>query len=84
MPCRQADARGYVDQIDKFQAWVLIAAEYLRITYLLIRYRRDVGDTLINAFYVLRDDMLGYYVSDIVERLSAHIGGQEWEVRHSA
>ncbi|KAI0247835.1 ARM repeat-containing protein [Lactifluus subvellereus] len=32
-------------------------------------YRRDVGDTLINAYYVLRDDMLAYYLSDLTERL---------------
>ncbi|TRM56832.1 hypothetical protein BD626DRAFT_517577 [Schizophyllum amplum] len=30
-------------------------------------YRRDVGDTLINAYYVLRDEMLAYYVNDQVE-----------------
>jgi hypothetical protein len=33
-------------------------------------YRRDVGDALINAYYVIRDDMLAFYINDIVERLS--------------
>ncbi|KAH9966317.1 ARM repeat-containing protein [Lactifluus volemus] len=32
-------------------------------------YRRDVGDTLINAYYVLRDNMLAYYLNDLTERL---------------
>ena len=41
-------------------------------------YRRDVGDTLINAYYVLRDDMLAYYVDDALDRLSRPV--VEWEV----
>ncbi|TRM55474.1 armadillo-type protein [Schizophyllum amplum] len=40
-------------------------------------YRRDVGDTLINAYYVLRDEMLAYYVNDVLERLSRPV--VEWE-----
>ena len=44
----------------------------------LNRYRRDVGDTLINAYYVLRDDMLAYYVDDALDRLSRP--AVEWEV----
>ncbi|KAI9431177.1 ARM repeat-containing protein [Lactarius indigo] len=42
-------------------------------------YRRDVGDTLINAYYVLRDDMLAYYLGDLTERLPKRdeVGG--WE-----
>ncbi|KAI5888073.1 uncharacterized protein SCHCODRAFT_02705351 [Schizophyllum commune H4-8] len=40
-------------------------------------YRRDVGDTLINAYYVLRDDMLGYYVDDALDRLLRPV--VEWE-----
>ncbi|KAL1742231.1 armadillo-type protein [Schizophyllum fasciatum] len=40
-------------------------------------YRRDVGDTLINAYYVLRDDMLAYYVDDALQRLAAPV--IEWE-----
>ncbi|KAI0290272.1 armadillo-type protein [Multifurca ochricompacta] len=42
-------------------------------------YRRDVGDTLINAYYVLRDAMLAYYLEDFTEKLSKRneIGG--WE-----
>ncbi|THG94418.1 hypothetical protein EW026_g7050 [Hermanssonia centrifuga] len=35
-------------------------------------YRRDVGDTLVNAYYILRDDMLAYYVSELIERISSH------------
>jgi hypothetical protein len=31
-------------------------------------------------YYVLRDDMLGYYMNDIVERLSTRQDGQGWEV----
>lgn len=38
-------------------------------------YRRDVGDTLINAYYVLRDDMLRFYVNDISDRLATN---QDW------
>ena len=41
-------------------------------------YRRDVGDTLINAYYVLRDDMLAYYVDDALDRLSRPV--VQWEV----
>ncbi|KAF9471249.1 ARM repeat-containing protein [Pholiota conissans] len=42
-------------------------------------YRRDVGDTLINAYYVLRNDMLAYFVNDIVERLAARKEGDGWQ-----
>ncbi|KDR78193.1 hypothetical protein GALMADRAFT_65460 [Galerina marginata CBS 339.88] len=42
-------------------------------------YRRDVGDTLINAYYVLRDDMLGYYVNDIAERLAVRQEADGWQ-----
>lgn len=61
------------------------------------RYRRDVGDTLINAYvliqrlnvcfkvivfryYVLRDDMLAYYLSDLTALLQNKKGGEGWEV----
>jgi hypothetical protein len=61
------------------------------------RYRRDVGDTLINAYvliqrldvcfkvikfryYVLRDDMLGYYLSDLTTLLQNKKEGEGWEV----
>ncbi|KAI0056845.1 hypothetical protein BV25DRAFT_1995352 [Artomyces pyxidatus] len=40
-------------------------------------YRRDVGDTLINAYYVLRDDMLAFYLNNITELMSTRRGG--WE-----
>ncbi|TFK73053.1 ARM repeat-containing protein [Pluteus cervinus] len=42
-------------------------------------YRRDVGDTLINAYYVLRDDMLVYYVNDVAERLATRTEDQPWQ-----
>ncbi|KAL4071677.1 armadillo-type protein [Scleroderma yunnanense] len=43
-------------------------------------YRRDVGDTLINAYYILRNDMLSYYLSDIQECLLQRHDAQEgWE-----
>ncbi|KAJ3573233.1 hypothetical protein NP233_g2568 [Leucocoprinus birnbaumii] len=42
-------------------------------------YRRDVGDTLINAYYVLREDMLGYYVNDLVQRLNAKGPDDGWQ-----
>ena len=62
-----------------------------------VRYRRDVGDTLINAYavspfvrffcsivpysyYVLRDDMLSFYVNDIMQGLSARQAHEEWNV----
>ncbi|OBZ74388.1 Importin-13 [Grifola frondosa] len=43
-------------------------------------YRRDVGDTLINAYYILREDMLGYYVNDVLQRLSTRQEHEGWEV----
>ncbi|KAI0772392.1 ARM repeat-containing protein [Trametes elegans] len=42
-------------------------------------YRRDVGDTLINAYYVLRDDMLAFYVNDLLQRLSTRQPQDGWE-----
>ncbi|KAF4611624.1 hypothetical protein D9613_003989 [Agrocybe pediades] len=42
-------------------------------------YRRDVGDTLINAYYVLRDDMLGYFINDIAERLASRQESDGWQ-----
>ncbi|KAJ3525251.1 hypothetical protein NM688_g8430 [Phlebia brevispora] len=42
-------------------------------------YRRDVGDTLVNAYYVLRDDMLSFYVNNLAERLASKREGQPWE-----
>ncbi|KAJ7600482.1 armadillo-type protein [Mycena floridula] len=44
-------------------------------------YRRDLGDTLINAYYVLRDDMLNYLINDVLDRLAARQPGQQqgWE-----
>ncbi|KAF7327466.1 hypothetical protein MKEN_00325000 [Mycena kentingensis (nom. inval.)] len=39
-------------------------------------YRREVGNTLINAFYILRNDMLEYYTSDAVGRLERR---EPWE-----
>ncbi|KAF8632069.1 hypothetical protein AX15_002067 [Amanita polypyramis BW_CC] len=42
-------------------------------------YRRDLGDTLINAYYVLRDDMLVYYINDLAERLSSIQDKKEWQ-----
>jgi hypothetical protein len=34
----------------------------------------------LRRYYVLRDDMLGYYVNDIAERLAAKHEDQGWEV----
>ncbi|KAI0791113.1 ARM repeat-containing protein [Abortiporus biennis] len=42
-------------------------------------YRRDVGDTLINACYILREDMLAYYINDLTERLMTKQESQGWE-----
>lgn len=42
-------------------------------------YRRDVGDTLINAYYILRNDMLAFYVNGIVERLNSRQETDGWE-----
>ncbi|KAF5337781.1 hypothetical protein D9611_015001 [Ephemerocybe angulata] len=42
-------------------------------------YRRDVGDTLINAFYVLRDDMLSYYVGELAQLLADEPNWQDVE-----
>ena len=80
--CDRTESPTETDQRDKFQA-----------------YRRDVGDTLINAYvctrelfaadntyrnpryYILKDDMLAYYVNDILQRLSARQEHDGWEVR---
>ncbi|KZT19856.1 ARM repeat-containing protein [Neolentinus lepideus HHB14362 ss-1] len=42
-------------------------------------YRRDVGDTLINAYYILRNDMLEFYINGILERLNARRENDGWE-----
>ncbi|KAL0062877.1 hypothetical protein AAF712_010197 [Marasmius tenuissimus] len=43
-------------------------------------YRRDVGDILINAYYVIRDDMMGFFVSELANHLSSvHRGQGHWE-----
>ncbi|KAF9269125.1 ARM repeat-containing protein [Marasmius fiardii PR-910] len=43
-------------------------------------YRRDVGDILINAYYVIRDDMMGFFISEVANDLSAvQVGQKEWE-----
>ncbi|EGN94778.1 hypothetical protein SERLA73DRAFT_171188 [Serpula lacrymans var. lacrymans S7.3] len=42
-------------------------------------YRRDVGDTLINAYYILRNDMLAYYLNDLIEHVSARNDSDGWE-----
>ncbi|KAJ6485347.1 hypothetical protein C8R47DRAFT_1321195 [Mycena vitilis] len=39
-------------------------------------YRRDVGDTLVNAYYILRDDLLVYLVGEAAAGLEA---GRAWE-----
>ena len=38
---------------------------------------RNIG---ISRYYVLRDDMLGYYVNDIAERLAARRESDGWQV----
>jgi len=35
-----------------------------------------------NSYYVLRDDMLEYLVSDITERLAAKQENEGWQVSH--
>ncbi|KAK6985163.1 hypothetical protein R3P38DRAFT_3291974 [Favolaschia claudopus] len=43
-------------------------------------YRRDVGDTLVNAYYILRDDLLVFLVSEAEAAAAvAHKGGNVWE-----
>ncbi|CAL1698588.1 unnamed protein product [Somion occarium] len=42
-------------------------------------YRRDVGDTLINAYYILRDDMVTYYVDELARYLSLRQPNDGWE-----
>ncbi|THV01907.1 ARM repeat-containing protein [Dendrothele bispora CBS 962.96] len=44
-------------------------------------YRRDVGDILINAYYVIRDDMIQFFIDDAAARLAARQPGQQggWE-----
>ncbi|KAJ7017049.1 hypothetical protein C8F04DRAFT_1406335 [Mycena alexandri] len=39
-------------------------------------YRRDVGDTMVNAYYVLRDDLLTFLVADAAAGLEAR---RAWE-----
>ncbi|KAK2462484.1 hypothetical protein APHAL10511_005454 [Amanita phalloides] len=42
-------------------------------------YRRDIGDTLINAFYVLRDEMFIYYINELTDRLASIQDKKEWQ-----
>ncbi|KAL0952434.1 hypothetical protein HGRIS_006706 [Hohenbuehelia grisea] len=42
-------------------------------------YRRDVGDTLINAYYVLRDDMLNFLINDLLNRLATKQPAEGWQ-----
>ncbi|KAK0477030.1 armadillo-type protein [Armillaria novae-zelandiae] len=43
-------------------------------------YRRDIGDTLINAYYVIRDEMLVYFVDNLIQELSNRTDpNQGWE-----
>ncbi|KAK0494340.1 armadillo-type protein [Armillaria luteobubalina] len=43
-------------------------------------YRRDIGDTLINAYYVIRDEMLIYFVDSLIQELSNRSDpNQGWE-----
>ncbi|KAJ3980905.1 armadillo-type protein [Lentinula detonsa] len=44
-------------------------------------YRRDVGDILINAYYIIRDDMVVYLINDFVDRLASRSRDptQGWE-----
>ncbi|KAJ6541009.1 hypothetical protein DFH09DRAFT_1394943 [Mycena vulgaris] len=43
-------------------------------------YRRDVGDTLVNAYYILRADLLAFYVADAEARLAEpRVGWEDLE-----
>ncbi|EPT00042.1 hypothetical protein FOMPIDRAFT_1163505 [Fomitopsis schrenkii] len=42
-------------------------------------YRRETGDILINGYYILRDDLLAYYVTDLLQRLSSRSPTDSWE-----
>ncbi|PPR02897.1 hypothetical protein CVT24_002281, partial [Panaeolus cyanescens] len=42
-------------------------------------YRRDVGDILVNAYYVLRGDMLEYFIKDIADRLATRQESDGWQ-----
>ncbi|KAK7056364.1 hypothetical protein VNI00_002918 [Paramarasmius palmivorus] len=43
-------------------------------------YRRDVGDILINAYYVIRDDMMAFFVNELTSQLTAvHQSQSGWE-----
>ncbi|THH07205.1 hypothetical protein EW145_g3549 [Phellinidium pouzarii] len=42
-------------------------------------YRRDVGDTLINAYYILRGDMLKPYTEELAHLLNTHSPNDGWE-----
>ncbi|KAJ3533280.1 hypothetical protein NMY22_g7396 [Coprinellus aureogranulatus] len=42
-------------------------------------YRRDVWDTIINAFCVLRDDMLSYYINELLKQLNSEPNWQDVE-----
>ncbi|KAF7344000.1 hypothetical protein MVEN_01689300 [Mycena venus] len=43
-------------------------------------YRRDVGDTVVNAYYILRDDLLVYLVGEAAAGLES---GARWETIES-
>lgn len=42
-------------------------------------YRREVGDIVINAYYILRDELLAFYVTDLLQRLSSRSPNEGWE-----
>ncbi|KAJ3726691.1 armadillo-type protein [Lentinula raphanica] len=71
------------DQIEKFVVLVPHSFSHFSILdqCLHIRYRRDVGDILINAYYIIREDMIVYLVNDFMDRLRSRSGdsAQGWE-----
>ncbi|KAG1808060.1 armadillo-type protein [Suillus subaureus] len=59
--------------------WAKEQRSSTRMALTICRYRRDVGDTLINAYYILRNDMLGYFLEDMQKRFAQSDGSQGWE-----
>ncbi|KAG1744571.1 armadillo-type protein [Suillus paluster] len=73
--------------VEEKEQWAVVNAVYVQLVEVLRRkvmwpdqqYRRDVGDTLINAYYILRNDMMRYYLEDMQKRFAQPNGSQGWE-----
>ena len=47
-----------------------IYTNYLDVKERFMHYRRDVGDTILNTYYVLRDQMLAFLVELAISQIN--------------